>query len=75
MCIRDSYGTTYTIKEMGIRHFILRQNPKPGELVDWINQLNRVAEETILLLVCELQAFPNAPVGTWFFEVVLAKVG
>lgn len=40
-----TYGTTYTIKEQGIRHMILRSNPKPEELADWINELNRVAEE------------------------------
>lgn len=44
--IEKTYGTTYTIKDMGIRHLILRENPKPDELVDWINELNRVAEET-----------------------------
>lgn len=44
--VEKTYGTTYTLKEMGIRHLILRQNPKPDELVDWINQLNQVAEET-----------------------------
>lgn len=44
--VEKTYGTTYTIKEMGIRHLILRQNPKPDELADWINQLNQVAEET-----------------------------
>ena len=43
---KKTYGTTYTLKEMGIRHFILRQNPGPGELADWINQLNMVAEGT-----------------------------
>lgn len=44
--VEKTYGTTYTLKEMGIRHLILRQNPKPDELADWINQLNQVAEET-----------------------------
>lgn len=44
--VEKTYGTTYTLKEMGIRHLILRQNPKPDELVEWINQLNQVAEET-----------------------------
>lgn len=39
------HGTTYSIKEMGVRHFILRDNPKPDELVDWINELNSVAEQ------------------------------
>lgn len=44
--VEKTYGTTYTLKELGIRHLILRQNPKPDELADWINQLNQVAEET-----------------------------
>lgn len=44
--VEKSYGTTYTLKDMGIRHLILRQNPKPEDLADWINQLNRTAEDT-----------------------------
>lgn len=44
--VEKTYGTTYTLEEMGIRHLILRQNPKPEELTDWINQLNQVAEGT-----------------------------
>ncbi|MBT9778955.1 glycoside hydrolase family 3 protein [Clostridium sp. MCC353] len=43
--VEKSYGTTYTVKEMGIRHLIFRQNPKPEDLADWINQLNLLAEE------------------------------
>lgn len=42
--IEKTFGTTYTLEEMGIRHFILRQNPSPEDLVDWINQMNQVAE-------------------------------
>lgn len=41
-----AYGTTYTVKNMGIRHMILRQNPSAAELTDWINQLNQLAEQT-----------------------------
>lgn len=44
--VEKTYGTTYTLKDMGIRHLILRQNPSPGELARWINQLNLVAEST-----------------------------
>lgn len=43
--VESTYGTTHTIKEWGIRHLILRQNPKPDELVDWMNQLNLLTEE------------------------------
>ncbi|MCI5649455.1 MAG: glycoside hydrolase family 3 C-terminal domain-containing protein [Fusicatenibacter sp.] len=38
-------GTTKMIKNCHVREFILRANPKPDELADWINELNRVAEE------------------------------
>ena len=44
--VEKGFGTTYTIKEMGIRHFIFRQNPKPEDHTKWINQLNAVAEDT-----------------------------
>lgn len=44
--VEKTYGTTYTIKDMGIRHFIFRQNPKPEDLTNWINQMNMVAEDT-----------------------------
>ncbi len=43
--VESTYGTTHTIKAWGIRHLILRENPKPDELADWINQLNALAEE------------------------------
>lgn len=39
-------GTVATIQELGLRHFILRQNPKAGDLAQWINAMNQVAEET-----------------------------
>lgn len=42
---QDLPGTTYALKEWFVRHMILRSNPKPDELADWINQLHAVAEE------------------------------
>lgn len=45
--VEKSYGTTHTIREMGIRHLILRQNLQAADMADWINQLNLVAEGTI----------------------------
>ncbi len=44
--VEKTYGTTYTIQKMGIRHLIFRQNPQAADMADWINQLNQVAEET-----------------------------
>lgn len=38
-------GTTETLKNWFVRNLILRSNPLPAELTDWINELNRVAEE------------------------------
>lgn len=39
-------GTVDTIQTLGLRHFILRQNPSPSDLAQWINAMNQVAEET-----------------------------
>ena len=39
-------GTLDTIRTLHLRHFILRQNPSPGDLAQWINALNQVAEGT-----------------------------
>ncbi len=38
-------GTTETIQKKHVRQFILRTNPTAEELTDWINELNRTAEE------------------------------
>lgn len=38
-------GTTDLIKNWFARHLILRANPTPDDLADWINQLHAVAEE------------------------------
>ena len=44
--VEKTYGTTYTIQKMEIRHLIFRQNPQAADMADWINQLNQTAEET-----------------------------
>jgi len=38
-------GTTTLLKDWWARHLILRANPKPDELADWMNQIHAVAEE------------------------------
>lgn len=38
-------GTTVLIKEWFARHLILRANPKPEDMTDFLNQLHAVAEE------------------------------
>ncbi len=38
-------GTTTLIKEWFSRHLILRANPTPDDMADWLNQLHAVAEE------------------------------
>lgn len=43
--VNSTVGTTETIKDWKVRNFILRGNPKPDELADWINELNSIAEE------------------------------
>ena len=42
--VEKTYGTTYSLEELKLRNFIIRNNPTPEELVDWINQLNEVCE-------------------------------
>lgn len=42
---QDLPGTTDALKNWFVRHLILRSNPQPDELADWINQLHAVAEE------------------------------
>lgn len=42
--VEKTYGTTYTLEEMFIRHIIFRQNPPPADLARFSNQLNVIAE-------------------------------
>ena len=42
---QDLPGTSELIKEWFSRHLILRANPTPDEMADWLNQLQAVAEE------------------------------
>lgn len=42
------YGSTHTIEERHLRHFILRDNFSPAETAEWVNALNEVAEGTRL---------------------------
>lgn len=42
------WGTTKTIEEMNIRHFILRDNWSPAEMAEWVNKMNELAEGTRL---------------------------
>lgn len=43
--VNSTEGTTTTIKDWRVRHFILRSNPKPDGLADWINEMNSLAEQ------------------------------
>ncbi len=42
---QDLPGTTTLIKDWFNRHLILRANPSPEDMADWLNQLQAVAEE------------------------------
>lgn len=42
------YGSTHTIVNRKLRHFILRDNFDPAETAKWINKMNEVAEGTRL---------------------------
>lgn len=38
-------GTSTLLKDRWARHVILRENPRPDDLANWIDQLHAVAEE------------------------------
>jgi len=42
------YGTTHTIEDRNLRHFILRDNFSPSETAEWVNKMNELAEGTRL---------------------------
>ncbi len=44
--VTSTLGTADTIKKIHLRHFILRQNPIPSDMAQWINAMNQVAEST-----------------------------
>ncbi|QIZ09287.1 glycoside hydrolase family 3 protein [Priestia megaterium] len=46
------YGTTHTIENMHLRHFILRDNWSPSEMAEWVNTMNEVCEGTRLGIPC-----------------------
>lgn len=46
------YGTTYTIENMHLRHFILRDNWSPSQMAEWVNKMNEVCEGTRLGIPC-----------------------
>ncbi|KAA9022521.1 glycoside hydrolase family 3 protein [Niallia endozanthoxylica] len=50
--ISKIYGTTHTIENMHLRHFILRDNWSPAEMAEWVNKMNEVCEGTRLGIPC-----------------------
>ncbi|WP_026565176.1 glycoside hydrolase family 3 protein [Bacillus sp. UNC41MFS5] len=46
------YGTTHTIENMHLRHFILRDNWSPAQMAEWVNTMNEVCEGTRLGIPC-----------------------
>lgn len=50
--INKVMGTTYTIENMHLRHFILRDNWSPAHMAEWVNTMNEVCEGTRLGIPC-----------------------
>ncbi|MEH7414309.1 glycoside hydrolase family 3 N-terminal domain-containing protein [Neobacillus drentensis] len=46
------YGTTHTIENMHLRHFILRDNWSPAQMAEWVNTMNEVCEGSRLGIPC-----------------------
>lgn len=45
---RKVFGTTETVQNMHLRHFIYRENESPERMARWVNAMNEVAEDTRL---------------------------
>lgn len=50
--VNKIFGTTHTIENMHLRHFILRDNFSPADMAEWVNKMNEVAEGTRLGIPC-----------------------
>ncbi|MEH7074931.1 glycoside hydrolase family 3 protein [Neobacillus drentensis] len=50
--LANVYGTTHTIENMHLRHFILRDNWSPAQMAEWVNTMNEVCEGTRLGIPC-----------------------
>ncbi len=62
----SKYGTIDTIQKLHLRHLLLRENPSPADLAQWVNAMNQVAEMTpngIPVLVCSNSRNENAGFG------------
>ena len=46
------YGTTHTVENMNLRHFILRDNWSPSQMAEWVNKMNELCEGTRLGIPC-----------------------
>ena len=46
------YGTTHTIENRHLRHFIHRDNHSPAQMAEWINKMNEICEGTRLGIPC-----------------------
>ncbi|MDD3267527.1 MAG: glycoside hydrolase family 3 N-terminal domain-containing protein, partial [Burkholderiales bacterium] len=46
------WGTTHTLENLKLRHFILRDNWSPSETAKWVNTMNEVCESTRLGIPC-----------------------
>ena len=46
------YGTTHTVENMHLRHFILRDNWSPAQMAEWVNTMNELCEGTRLGIPC-----------------------
>lgn len=46
------YGTSHTIEQLHLRHFILRDNWSASQMAEWVNVMNEVCEGTRLGIPC-----------------------
>ena len=61
------YGSTHTIEDRHLRHFILRDNFSPAQTAKWVNTLNEVAEGTRLGIPVLIASNPRNENGESIF--------
>ncbi|MFC2949893.1 glycoside hydrolase family 3 protein [Virgibacillus sediminis] len=56
-------GTTKGIKDLNLRYFIVRDNPKASDLATWTNKIQEVAEESRLGIPAVMVSNPRNHIG------------
>ena len=65
--MRKVWGTSHTVENLHLRHFILRDNFSPTKLARWNNAMNEIAEGTRLGIPTIVTSNPRNDNGEFVF--------